>query len=407
MGGGLFQLAAYGIMDKKYLIGNPSNSYFKKIYKKYSNFSSETKRAYFNTEFNFGKKIKYKIRKIGDLIMDMYLEVELPPLISNPNQTVSYINSIGNALLKTITLKIGEETIVTHTGEWNNIWNQLSIESEKKKCYNNLVGKYGFINSQLDSEGGIYVIPLHFWFCNNPELALPIVALQYHSISIELELRPFNELWLSSDGNPPKGSYNIMKSILYTENIYLDREERIFFAQNTHTYLIKQLQTSVHPVRNNNNQLRIPLDFNHPIIELIWVYQRNDINIIKSEQGNDWFNYSVDLFHEQPHREPMINAQLIFNGLDRTEKHSAKYYRLLQPFKKHTAVPDNYIYCYSFSLYPENIDPSGSCNFSRIDNAELHIELREDIPSGFIKVFAVNYNILKIESGMGGIEFCN
>lgn len=405
MGGGLFQLAAYGAMDKKYLIGNPSDSYFKSVFKKYSNFSTETKRTYFNSEFDFGKKTKVTIPKVGDLIMDMYLEVNLPKIISNDNQTVGYINSVGNALIKNIKLKIGEELIVEHTGEWNNIWNQFTIESEKKKCYNNLVGKYGFINSNLDPDGGVYIIPLHFWFCNNSSLSIPLVALQYHSITIEIELRPFNELWISSDGNPPKGNYNINKGILYTENVYLDREERLSFAQNKHSYLIKQLQITEHPVNKHTNNVRINLDFNHPIIELFWIYQRNDIDKINAETGNDWFNYSMDLV--EPHREPLISGKLIFNGLDRTEEHSAKYFRLLQPYKKHTAIPDNFIYNYCFSLNPESINPIGTCNFSRIDNAELKLELSPEIPKGYIKIFAVNYNILRFERGQAGIEYSN
>ena len=405
MGGGLFQLAAYGNMDKKYFIGTPNNSYFKSVFKKYSNFSTETKRTYFNSEFDFDKRVKVTIPKVGDMIMDMYLEIELPKIISNNDQTVGYINSVGNALIKNIKLKIGEELIVEHTGDWNNIWNQFTIESEKKKCYNNLVGKYGFINSQLDSDGGIYIIPLHFWFCNHPSLAIPIASLQYHSITLEIETRKFDELWISSDGNPPLGTYHIKKGILYTENIYLDREERLQFAQKKQLYLIKQLQFIEQPISEKNTNIRIQLDFNHPIIELFWVYQRDDINVKGNELGNDWFNYSMDLV--EPHDEPLINAKLTFNGLDRTESHTAKYYRLLHPFKKHTSIPDNFIYSYSFSLEPESNDPKGVCNFSRIDNAELFLELSPEIPKGMIRIYAVNFNILRFENGMAGLEYSN
>ena len=151
--------------------------------------------------------------------------------------------------------------------------------------------------------------------------------------------------------------------------------------------------------------MRIELDFNHPIIELFWVYQRNDIKDKGSEKGNDWFNYSKDL--SEPHTEPLVSSKLVFNGMDRIEQLSAKYFRLLQPLKRHTSIPDNYIYSYSFSLYPESNDPSGVCNFSRIDNAELHIELDHEIPNGIVRVYAVNYNILKFESGMAGLEFSN
>ena len=144
MGCSLLQLVDKGDMDKNFLIGNPNNSYFQSVYKKYSNFSTETKRTYLTNDFNFGKKTKIIIPKNGDLIIDMYLEFRLPNLISvetidpNTEQFLSWVDSIGNVILKNIKLKIGEQIIDEQYGEWNNIWNQYALNREKKK----VISKY-------------------------------------------------------------------------------------------------------------------------------------------------------------------------------------------------------------------------------------------------------------------------
>jgi len=405
MGGCLLELVAVGEVDQKFLIGNPDKSFFKSVYKRYTNFSIETQKIIFKNDVNFGKKCSIIIPKKGDLLNDIQLELELPKIIPNQGQTVSYVNSIGTVIIKSIKLTIGNCVIVEHSGEWLNIWNQLSMESEKKKCYNNLVGKYGFINSRIDPNGGLYIIPLNFWFCNNNNLAFPLVALQNQKFNLDIEFRKFDELWISSDGNPPNGSYNILNSSIYLENIYLDREERISFAKKEHKYLIKQLQILEHPVEQSTKNIKIPIYFNHPIIELIWIYQNDNIKNKNPEKGNDWLNYSMSL--ESPHEEPLISGKLVFNGIDRLEEHSAKFFRLLQPYKRHTSIPDNYIYLYSFALFPENDDPSGTCNFSRLDNIELNLNFKDNLPKGNVRIYAVNYNILRINAGMGGMIYSN
>ena len=406
MGGGLLELVTIGEMDKKYFLGNPEISFFKYIYKKHTNFALETKRMYFENELDFGKKTTVKINKLGDLISNIFLEIELPPLIANDNQTVSYVNSVGNVLIKKIDLEIGGEIIVTHTGEWLEIWNQLSTTSEKKKSYNRMVGKYGFLDSNTDPEGGKYIIPLDFWFCKEESASFPLMALQFHDIKLHFELRPFNELWVSSDGNPPKGTYNLNPdSYLYVDYVFLDREERTLLAKMNHDILIKQLQIQEFSVRANKSNIKLELNFYHPILELIWVIQREDVSVTGPELGNDWFNYSSSL--TIPHGEPMINAKLLFNGMERFDELSSKYFRLLEPYKKHTSVPDNFIYCYSFALKPESNQPTGSCNFGKIDNVDLFLTLVNNLPNCKVKVFAINHNILTLSSGMAGLRYTN
>ena len=406
MGGGLLQLVTHGEMEDKYLIGNPQISFFKHLYKKHTNFAIETKRLYFQGDLDFGRKTTININKLGDMISSIYLELSLPKLVANAGQTVSYVNSVGLAIIDTIELEIGGEIIVKHTGEWLNIWNQLKINNEKKKAYNNMIGKFGFIDSNTDPNGGIYIVPLNFWFCDDHSMAFPLVALQFHDIKLHIKLRPFNELYLTSDGNSISGDYHVgVKSNLYVDYIFLDRCERSLLAKNPHDILIKQLQIQEYSIPPNQTHVKIPLDFYHPIVELLWVIQRDDIKTIGAELGNDWFNYSDSL--TLPQDEPLVSAKLMFNGVERIEDLSAKYYRLLESFKRHTSIPDDYIYMYSFSLKPELIQPTGSCNFSNVENGELILTLVDNLPLTNVRIFGINHNILTLSSGMAGLRFTN
>ena len=406
MGGGILQLVMTGEMDTKWLTGNPQISFFKQVYKKHTNFSIETKLVYFDSDLEFGRKTSITIPKKGDLISNIYLEIVLPPLINRPGQTVSYVNSIGNAIIEYVELEIGGEVIVKHTGEWLNIWNQLTITNEKKRSYQNMIGQYGFIDSNTNQNGGKYIIPLNFWFCEDNSLAFPLVALQFHQIKINIKLRELNKLYLSSDGLPPLGNYKIgTDSYVYLDYIYLERIERTALVKREHDLLIKQLQINEFSIPENQTNVKLSLDFNHPITEILWVIQRDDIKNIGPETGNDWFNFSDSL--ELPFSDSLVDAKFIFNGTDRIEPLSSKYFRLLEPFKRHTSIPDNFVYCYSFALQPELNQPSGNCNFSRIESAEIMLTLKPNLPKLNLRFYGLNLNILTLSAGMAGLRYTN
>ena len=406
MGGALLDLVAKGGQDV-YFISNPQISFFKKVYKRHTNFSIEFNKFFLDTDADFGKMTRIFIPKKGDLIKNLCLHLQLPNLIPN-GDAVSYINFIGYNIIDYIEIYMGGTLIDRHTGEWLYIWNELRIIEAKKRAYYEMVGGKEFISysSYSGNQGGIYIIPLSFWFGDDISQAIPMVAMQYSEVEIRIKFKEFDKLWVSSDGNAPVGNYKITECQLSTEFVYLDSKERKTFAQSSHEYLIKQVQNSI-----NNNILanekikRFNLNFNHPVLELIFFVQNKNVKVKSNNKGNDWLNFSKTL--QTPFKDPIKSAKIILNGQDRTPELTSKELRFYNVIEKHTSIPNNFIYVYSFSLNPEDYQPSGSCNFSRFDNKEIEIEFNDNIENSDFRIYALNYNVLRISMGLCGLAYIN
>ena len=513
---GLLELVAHGIQDI-YLIGNPQITFFKTVYKRHTNFSMEAFQLSYDALPQFGAKTTFNITRYGDLIHTMLLEVDLPAIGSNytydaavgvPGDyakgegSISWVNNTGHALINYLDLKIGDQLIDRQYGEWMEIWTQLSQSEAKKRGLDLMLNR----NDTLIVNPGplTLYIPTQFWFCRNIGLALPLIALQYHNVTLEVNFRPLSQLYTfgantyynvtsngtaylqvykpytatpnldngsqaykmvfpdgseyfihptatiggagqtGTPGQPyiiqltqpvvgttwsnasayikPNGVLDITTSgtptisdlRLYVDYIYLDFEERYKFGKETQLYLIEQLQY------NNGSSFSqhvtnpsVDLNFNHPVKELIWTIQRNDINECSLDNdsnfsyGNDWFNYSLSksrLINNINDTFKIFKLQL--NGNDRMKEFPATYFRLVQPYLYHTRIPTNYIYVYSFGLKPEEAQPTGTCNFSLIDNIRLYFEMNKFRKSDYtIKIWAINYNVLLFCSGLAGIAF--
>jgi len=401
MGGGLLQLVAYGAQDV-YLTGNPQITFFKVVYRRHTNFSMESIEQTFNGTADFGRRVTCQISRNGDLIHRMYLQVALPALTSGKQWT----DYVGLALVKNVELEIGGQRIDKQYGDWMYIWNELSLPYGKRDGYRSMVG------ASLSYAGGstaaetLYV-PLEFWFCRNPGLALPLIALQYHEVKVNLEFRALSELGAYSVGGGFLGlaSGSLGTTSLWVDYIFLDTDERRRFAQLSHEYLIEQLQfTGDESVASGATSTKVKLNFNHPVKELVWVMQR-DVNVSSS---NDWFNYTNNQ-SETPGVNLVTSAKLQLNGHDRFAQRDGAYFNLVQPFQHHENIPTNEgINVYSFALKPEEHQPSGTLNMSRIDSAVLDVG-----HSGLgafaakIRVYALSYNVLRVMSGMGGLAYSN
>ena len=495
------QLVAYGAQDI-YLTGNPQITFFKVVYRRHTNFSMEEIAQSASGSVNFGSEATFIISRNGDLVHKMYVE-HTHTGTAGTRLCANY----GSALLKEVELEIGGQRIDKHYGEWLHIWNELSQKPGLKEGYANMVGNVPrltqFVTSSTDNNPNVthadtsttvdmpkvtLYIPLQFWFCKNPGLSLPLVALQYHDIEINVD---FEELSKCKAGQDV--SVSLSNTSLYVDYIYLDTDERRRFAQASHEYLIEQVQfTGSEAVTQSINNIK--LSFNHPVKELIWVVQK-DSHIATPSSNNDtdkyggqqWFNFTdaIDktFFSGTPgdplggglHNSrvgtfpltksgaddvrdvdsgtnpspagtwanmilanmgiigagviggslgsgggdydttgvpifdsglnPVAKAKIQLNGSDRFSERDGRYFNLVQPYQHHTNIPSTGINVYSFGLTPEEHQPSGTCNMSRVDKATLQLTLTSNTGSAKVRVYALGYNVLRIMSGMGGLAY--
>ena len=328
MGGGLLQLVAYGAQDV-YLTGNPQITFFKVVYRRHTNFALESIQQTFNGTAGFNNTITCTVSRNGDLINRVYVEMDLPQIVelakhNNVNQSgllentqiVLYKNYVGLQLLKNVVVEIGGQQIDKQYSDWMYIWNELSLPDGKRDGYNKMVGENGLDLSK--KENNKLFVPLEFWFCRNVGLALPLIALQYHEVKFKIEFASLSDVTVefTTDGtgsipaslNEGSTSIQFPNVNIWVDYIYLDTDERRKFAQLSHEYLIEQLQFS--GAEEYKSQLR--LNFNHPVKELVWVY-----NDAANWKWNDFSNNDAN---------PFDTAHLKLNGNDRFAKREGKYF---------------------------------------------------------------------------------
>ena len=400
MGGGLMQLVAYGAQDV-FLTGNPQISFFKVVYRRHTNFAMESIEQTFNGNPELGNRVTCTISRNGDLITNMWLEVDFEDNFSSSQP----VNSLGHSLIEYITLEIGGQQIDKHYGEWLEIWSELTMPEEKRNGFKEMIGRRDAGVTYSPESKKLY-IPLQFFFCRNPGLALPLIALQYHEVKINIKFRSASEL--------SRGTENVKFNTnprLYVDYIYLDTEERRRFAQSQHEYLIEQLQhTGPESTKDDNHRL----NFNHPVKEIIWVTRKSsadpmEFGNVDHAAGNYFAEDALSSSVSMPTTyDSFTKCKLQLNGHDRFSERDASYFRLVQPYQHHTRVPSKFIYLYSFAINPESHQPSGTCNFSRLDNVTLTLtDLKNKSADGELLVYAVSNNILRIMSGMGGLAYSN
>ena len=527
MAGGLMQLVAYGAQDV-FLTGTPEITFWKVSYRRHTNFAMESIEQTFSGQADFGRRVTCTISRNGDLAYRTYLQVTLPEINQDMKNSAGgsvyarWLDFVGEQLVAQVEVEIGGQRIDRQYGDWMHIWNQLTLSKEQQAGYYKMIGNttqltyitdpaFAAVSGPCAAGGPAQVcaprnalpettlyVPLLFWFCRNPGLALPLIALQYHEVKINIDFRPIGEcLWaVSSLGTGAKSvasayQQSLVAASLYVDYIFLDTDERRKMAQNPHEYLIEQLQfTGDESVGSSSNKIK--LNFNHPCKELVWVVQP-DANVdycssleagslLFKTLGAQPFNYTdaIDALPNAIHafggagstsgvnafvtasglfqmagaadndlagigaaqlgnsgtdlgsvlsdagtfvlaesaldmhcwgENPVVTAKLQLNGQDRFSEREGSYFDVVQPFQHHTRAPDCGINVYSFALRPEEHQPSGSCNFSRIDNAVLQLVLSSGTVSGVntakVRVYAVNYNVLRVMSGMAGVAYSN
>jgi len=533
MGGGLMQLVSYGAQDI-YISGNPQITFWKVLYKRHTNFAVESIEVTFNGQADFNKRVTAIINRNADLMYKTYIQVVLPQItlatsgstlgttITSTTQGFRWLNYIGHRLIKQVEIEIGGQRIDRQYGDWMQIWTQLSTEAGTVRALDSLIGNthdlvlmkratgIGLDATCTSTETTIscvpragvpaktLYIPLQFWFCRNPGLAIPLIALQYHEVRINVDFETWQNCQYteSSIGVPTNSiaAQSLAAASLYVDYVYLDTEERRRFAQQSHEYLIEQVQyTGAESITSSSN--KIQLNFNHPVKELQWVVQRDSFvdcsaqAWVASVGGPQPFNYSDDFSTDGlivsllsqgnnqggigvnqgssyasgtaaavtaglgqgptesttmigadtydltgsaefesgvnyllakvildsgircEGKNPVEVAKLQLNGQDRFTEREGSYFDKVQPYQHHTRTPSTGINVYSFALRPEEHQPSGTCNFSRIDKATLQLTVSINTVTGSrtaqVRVYALNYNVLRVMSGMGGLAYSN
>jgi len=371
------QLVAYGAQDI-YLTGNPQITFFKVVYRRHTNFAMEAIEQTWNGSGGVGGRQTATISRNGDLVNRMYIEATKGNSAAAENP--------GSTMITDVELEIGGQKIDKHTGHWMEVWAELTEPNPSGvtgttgvltgTLFQNMSGMGGSTGAATLSK---LFIPLQFWFCRNPGLALPLIALQYHEVKVTIN-------WSAIASLAPASS------ALFCDYIYLDTDERRRFAQVSHEYLIEQVQEETLAASQKND-----LNFNHPVKELVWTGAASTTTGAIAAAADT--NYTLKL-----------------NGHDRFAKRDVKYFSRVQVWQHHSGAGgldstsvsaggafNDSICVYSFALKPEEHQPSGTCNFSRIDNAQLVSDGNATAGS----IFAVNYNVLRIMSGMGGLAYSN
>jgi len=396
------QLVAYGAQDI-YLTGNPQITFFKVVYRRHTNFSMEAIPQVFDGTADVGKTVVCTVPRNGDLVHRMYVKVKTDAALTQYTDL--------RPLLKSIELEIGGQKIDKQYWFWQQAWQELTYNQAQV----NALYSMAMSMNAAAATGDYFYLPLDFYFCRNPGLALPLIALQYHEVKVRVEFNTAAEIRLTTTGVAPGTNLTALSSAeLVCDYIYLDTDERRRFAQVSHEYLIEQVQfTGAEVLTTSTN--RINLHFNHPVKELVWVYNGS----CSSASTNPAY---------------ISEAKLQLNGHDRMKAESGDYFLRVQRFQHHTGVgfedpadstpsgdhtirarlsgkladwTRTGIYCYSFGLRPEEHQPSGTCNFSRIDNAVLSLTTTAGNSGQECHIFAHSYNVLRVMSGMGGLAYSN
>lgn len=448
-----------------------------------------------------------------------------------------WTDDIGHHLIHHCSVSIGGSQIDKHYGDWLQIWSQLTLDESKRAGYNDMIGnRYELMGNNgrpvfdtkwftdnnitppytghFNIPEALIDVPLQFWFCRDPALTIPLVSLPYHDVRIAFDFRPLEHVVIppvviadSTDADGIKISYaaiDALQPTVYANYVFLDNAERKRYAQHPQEYLIEQLQYAENPAPQG--QVDINLNFNHPTKELVFVAQKqtyvqhnctdttsNTYNIANQLSNYQFTGYNavankwalVDGYtHGMPeygnmsttYGNPIEKAELVINGVSRVKETDSIFYNRVQPYMHHSCIPQAAgINVYSFALKPESIQPSGTINFSRIDNTTLRLRLKTQIPSAYgyyygtsnsininpmapyiyevapkeavtevksddgsvtvksyaaprifkainndgsdagngittgynVKIYGLNFNVLRIVSGMGGIAYAN
>ena len=447
--GPILDLVAKGKLDEDLIDINNEKSLFDFTNIKCNKYSKGDTIFYPVGKPNWNNTIRFNIERKGDILYGLYLVVRLPklsvallntPTPQNENDPsckyrVHYTDFIGNAMIEKISLYFNGMLIDEQHGDYMQFYTDLYISDWNRKAMlgtDNIMNKP---NLKIDSEN-IY-IPFKFWFCNDVKKPLPLIALQNTDIYIDVKFRSFQNcvsvLEFDSSNNRLFHSnithtvVPIESAVLQANFYYLDLIEREKLATQEYKILITQAQ-----LRKASfvSSITLDINFNNVVKDMIFIIQseQNKIN-------GEYFNLSAKmdyppnelenilnykLWELAPRKHLLCRARMLFNGIERIEWRDAKYFYNMQNHENYKNTLQSYVYVYSFTASPTKDTNFNGCNFSRIDNAYLQVEVKPEQfvinSSGQIyvnndsyelKCYATNFNYLIIKDGLGALEYQN
>ena len=457
MGVSKLQLSLVGAQDF-HLSANPQITHFKSVFRRYSNFSIDYNKIYFTGENtpNFGGNSRATIKPDGDLLGKLYLEVTISAK-SSTNGAYT-VNHFGNSLIKKVDLKIGGNVIDTLHSQWLQIYHELNHFTDDRQTTSGIQGgRFTDLNftsdigaTKIDINDRLYgnmplvfggsiknnnsslskpinttytkkiFIPLPFWFTKTSGMYLPLCAINNHSIELEFE---FEEAYKLNGDSSNITDLKINKMELYGEFVHLGEKEKMRFTQTNHEYVIEQHQLNQNSFLNTSSVIseintelvktRYNLELNHPIKYISWaIVNEGSVSELSSSNMGQGPCYFVSMCSNSIYGNDGNDGKvrILFNGEDKEPELPMAYYTRLFPKKYLNNIPKlDRIGMYSFALNPMSIEPSGTCNFSKLQNAALDLTLAnniiETIKGKKLYIFAVNYNLLIITNGMAGLRY--
>lgn len=374
MKGSTIQIVSIGA-ENIYTTSDVELNHFKNVYKRYNQFVIESMEQPLVSNFKFNSTIKVKINKEGDLMGNTYLQVTLP---SDPSSTSRWVNRVGFKLIKKVELIIGSSIIDKQLGLWMYLWTELSHTNEKKIILDNLVGTTSTgVNGLQCNEEHQLMIPLQMFFCRHISQAIPLLKLYNDDVFLKFYFESKNNCIQS--GTPPSGDLSDTK--LWIDHIYLDENEKRSFINNDIEFIY---ETTEHIVKNltTTGINNILLPFTNTSKELIYVSQSDSVDTTITDKFTGYNKITKS--------QLKINSQNVFS----LGYLSSIFTNKTVPFKNHTGKPNNYINAIPFSIYPENLEPSGILNFKSLRNINLLIESN----IGTINIFSFCYSRFRIKN---------
>ena len=424
MSGGLAQLLAAGAEQSRVVVGEDT-SFWRAVWHRPTNFAVESVRQDFAGDLKFGQTNSVTLARQGDLVCGAVLELTVTKAAGGAYPACAASWYPAEALVKEVSLSIGGLLLDRHTGDWLRVYDSLHRDAEASRAYTHLTN---FDPAALSSDSATtqtLYLPLIFSFCRHPSLALPMLALDRAEVKLRFEFARAEDVGLD-----PAGTF---EAALYADYVYLSGEERRLFAGSPLEYLVEQVQThhvalpagvpSTTAVAPFNARLRLF----RPVKALYWVLADPDPPTDASrthharylgDAANTYLGLqpggsSYDLV--QPLSEtlaPVESATLTLNGVTRMPPRRGSYFNKVQPFQYARRCPLPGVYMYSFALDPGSVHPSGVCNFSVVDVAELQLRLKRSAPASGgeteavdtarlreLRAFAWGWNVLRVERG--------